>query len=178
MSAEPDMNSVLGHVSQLEAKNKLLEELLNEHKLKLDKYTEATQNKMKETLQSAIQNWIKDIDVKDEKVVTEFLGGMEKLVKDTKEDSGVWQVMCCASKAHIQNVNRLNEITEKYNELQTKLDGGSFRAEESRVHKRKLEEEPKSAWDEFESMMRGGNVASYVPDPEVVKGLRSEWKPL
>ncbi len=120
MSTETDINSVLGHVSQLESKNRALEEELAANRARLEKYQEVAQNKMKEKLQGEILQWFNSIDVADEKVKSEFLNSMEKIVKETKEDSGVWQVMCCASKAHLQNVNQLNEITEKYNSLQTK----------------------------------------------------------
>ncbi len=36
----------------------------------------------------------------------------------------------------------------------------------------------RSIWDEFEDNMRGSNVSTFVPDPSVVRQLRSEWKPI
>lgn len=185
-----DMNSVIGRVTTLEAENKALteklqerESMLQQREERLSKYTDEQRAKMKEQLDTMIKTWLDKIDMSDEKVKDEFMSGMEKIVKDTKEDSNVWQIMCSASKAHLTNVNQLNEITEKYNELQKQLNGGNFRNEDDRIissgAKRKLEDEPRNIWDDFESMMKGGGaVASFVPDPETVKNLRSEWKPV
>lgn len=181
-----EIGSTLGQIANLETKNSELSgtasELESENralKEKLEKYTAAQREKMKSELDTVISDWIKSIDVTDEKVKQDFLAGMENIVKQTKEDSGVWQIMCCASKAHQSNVNKLNEITEKYNLLQKQIDGGTFRSEDARVLKRPREEEaPRTVWDEFEASMRGGAVSAYVPDPETVRALRAEWKPL
>jgi len=114
----------------------------------------------------------------------EFMQGMERMVQETKEDSPVWQVMCQASAAHKRNVNQLQKLTEDYNALKTKVEGGNFASEDSRVSggKRKEMEEPTrgggNVWEEFESMCKGGGLACYVPDDRVIRELRSEWKPM
>ena len=111
-----------------------------------------------------------------------FMQGMEKIVKETKDDSPVWQVMCCASAAHKKNVTQMQKLQDDYNSLRSKVEGGTFRTEEARVgEKRKEAEEPSrsgNAWDEFEIMCRGAALGSYVPDEKLIKELRSEWRPI
>ena len=180
---QPDLSSVLNHVTSLEKEKQALQEYLKQQNEKLEKLTAAKRDEMKKQLDSMIATWLKDIDVSDEKQKAEFMSGMERIVKDTKEESPVWQVMCQASAAHIRNVNQLQKITDEYNALKTKVEGGTFAAEESRIagSKRKDPEEPTrlgNAWDEFETMCKGASLGSYVPDDKVIRELRSEWKPI
>lgn len=190
-----DLSSMISQVAALEAQNRQLQEQLKHHneenhtlKEKMEKHTAVLREKMKTELDTMMNEWLGKIDMTDEKVKEEFLQGMQNIVKQTKEDSGVWQVMCCASRAHIQNVNKLNEISEKYNELQKRFDGGNFRTTESRIEevgsKRPRDDGngvgtgPRNIWEDFELSCRGGSVSNYVPDPSVIQSLRSEWKPL
>lgn len=180
---QPDLSSVLNHVTSLEKEKQALQDYLKQQNEKLEKLTAAKRDEMKKQLDSMIANWLDQIDVTDDKQKQEFMSGMQKIVKETKEESPVWQVMCQASAAHIKNVNQLQKITEEYNALKTKVEGGTFASEDARIAggKRKEPEEPArsgNAWDEFESMCRGASLASYVPDDKVVRDLRAEWKPM
>jgi len=180
---QPDLSSVLNHVSALEKERLALQEHVKLQNEKLEKLTAAKRDEMKKQLDTMIAEWLKDIDVTDDKQKQEFMNGMERIVKDTKEDSPVWQVMCQASAAHKRNVTQLQKMTEEYNSLKTKVEGGNFASEDSRIAggKRKDPEEPTrggNVWDEFETMCRGSGLHSYVPDDKVIRDLRSEWKPL
>lgn len=180
---QPDLSSVLNHVSALEKERLALQEHLKVQSAKLEKLTAAKKEEMKKQLDTMITEWIKGIDVTDEKQKIEFMQGMERIVNETKEDSPVWQVMCQASAAHIRNVTQLQKMTEDYNALKTRVEGGTFASEESRVAggKRKEMEEPTrggNVWDEFESMCKGGGLSSFVPDDKVIRDLRSEWRPI
>lgn len=192
--------SALGQIANLETRNSQLNsvaaelntnntDLLSENKAlrdKLEKYTQVQRDAMKAKLDTLITEWVNNIDVNDEKIKADFLSGMDKIVKETKEDSGVWQIMCCASQAHKQSLEKINDLTERYNQLQQQVSGGgSFRDEGARIAvKRKFDDvepssnAPRSIWDEFEANMRGSSVATYVPDPDTLRQLRSEWKPL
>jgi hypothetical protein len=170
-------------VTSLEKEKQALQEYLKQQNEKLEKLTAAKRDEMKKQLDNMIENWLNKIDVSDEKQKQEFMSGMERIVKETKEESPVWQVMCQASAAHIRNVNQLQKITEEYNALKTKVEGGTFASEDARIAglKRKEPEEPAKsggAWDEFESMCRGASLASYVPDDKMIRDLRAEWKPI
>jgi BMFP domain-containing protein YqiC len=182
---QPDLSSVLTHVSTLEKEKQALQEYLKQQNEKLEKLTAAKREEMKKQLDNMIENWLNKIDVSDEKQKQEFMSGMQRIVKEKKEESPVWQVMCQASAAHIRNVNQLQKITEDYNALKTKVEGGTFASEDSRIAglKRKEPEEPSrakegGAWDEFETMCRGASLASFVPDDKIVRDLRAEWKPM
>ena len=182
---QPDLSSVLNHVSSLEKEKQALQEYLRQQNEKLEKLTAAKREEMKKQLDHMIENWLNKIDVSDEKQKQEFMNGMQRIVTETKEESPVWQVMCQASAAHIRNVNQLQKITEDSNALKTKVEGGTFASEDARIAgiKRKEPEEPPrtgggGAWDEFETMCRGASLASYVPDDKVVRDLRAEWKPI
>jgi len=180
---KPDLTSVLNHVSVLETEKQALQDSLKRQNERLERLTQSKRDEMKTQLDTMITEWLKDIDVSNEEVKTEFMTGMERIVKDTKDDSGVWQVMCCASNAHRRNVMQLQKVQEEYNELKNKVEGGTFRNEEARLGKRRqMEEEPTrgsgNIWDEFESYMKSGGLNSFIPEPGVVKELRKEWAPV
>ena len=184
----PDISSVLSHMQSLETDKKKLEEFVALQNQKLEKLTAGKRDEMKKQLDGLIAEWLKDIDVTDEEVKKEFMTGMERIVKDTKEESGVWQVMCCASAAHKRNVGRLQEIQSEYNTLKTRVEGGTFRSEDARVVGKRKEPEEEArggqgsggnVWDEFESMMKtNGGVGHFMPDANVIRDLRKEWVPL
>lgn len=66
------------------------------------------------------------------------------------------QVVCCASAVHQSQVNTIQKLTEDYNALKKTIDGGEFRAEESRKRK---EPEPSTTvaehfgvWEQLEGI--------------------------
>ena len=171
---KPDISSLLTHVSTLEQERaalkqerERLESMLQTQTQQLDKYQEAKRTEMKTKLDTMITDWLKDIDVADDKVKQEFMTGMERLVKDTKDDSGVWQVMCCASAAHKQRVSEIQRLKDEYGSIKSLAERGSFQAEETRVvGKRKDPEEPtRDVWSEFESFMKVNPVNDFIPPP-------------
>jgi septal ring factor EnvC (AmiA/AmiB activator) len=183
LDTSKDLSSVLTHVTTLEKEKQALQEHLKQQNAKLEKLTAAKRDEMKKQLDTMIAEWIKGIDVTDEKQKEEFMSGMSRIVEETKEESPVWQIMCQASAAHMRNVNQLQKVTEEYNTLRTKLEGGTFAAEESRVgSKRKEPTETCSrsgnVWDEFESMCKGGALTGFVPDETRIRELRKEWQPI
>jgi hypothetical protein len=101
-------------------------------------------------------------------------------------------MVCCASETHVRNVTKLNKLQEEYNQLKGAVEGGTFRVEDARVgSKRKepdavsggggsssLERGGGSIWDDFESNVKGGSLNHFTPDPDTIKNLRQEWRPL
>jgi hypothetical protein len=180
---KPDLNSVLTHVSTLESEKKQLQEYLAKQNERLEKLTASKRDEMKKQLDTMISEWLNNIDVTDDSLKQEFMNGMERIVKDTKDDSGVWQVMCCASAAHRRNVGQLQKVQEEYNVLKTKVEGGTFHTEEARVgtkrpHPEEPTREPGNIWDDFETYMRGGGISNFTPDPSKIRDLRKEWVPI
>jgi hypothetical protein len=117
------------------------------------KLTESKREAMKQEFQDRIQGWIKDLDEKQvpETLKTEFLQGVENFANKGNE-TGVWKVVCCASAVHQNQVNTINRITEEYNTLKSKVEGGEFRSEESR--KRKEPELNTDVWSQLEGMCK------------------------
>lgn len=179
--AAADTSSLLSHVSNLETEKKKLLERMQLQEQQLEKFTAEKREEMKKQFDTVIMDWLKEIDVSDEKAREEFVNGMQGMVKKTQQENPIWKMMCCASATHRRNVNELQKVQEEYNSLKTKVEGGSFRTEESRVGTKRIEPEPvgrTSYWDDFETEIRGGSISSYVPDPDRLRDLRSEWKPL
>ena len=117
------------------------------------KLTESKREAMKVEFQDRIKGWIKDLDEKQvpENLKTEFLQGVENFANKGNE-TGVWKVVCCASAVHQNQVNTINQLTEQYNALKSKVEGGEFRSEESR--KRKDPEMCTDVWSQLEGMCK------------------------
>jgi hypothetical protein len=200
-------SSLMAQVASLSAEKRMLEERLKESSGVLERFQAQERDEMKKKFDTIIQQWINENDWTDPNLKDSVLKGMEEMVKQNKGTSPIWNMVCCASETHKRNVSKLNQIQTEYNDLKSRVEGGSFRSEESRLggSKRKDPEppvkdlggsssggsssyvvggsgaadpRPVSVWDDFETVLRGGGVSHFVPDPEVIRGLRSEWRPL
>ena len=155
-----ELNSILTQVQTLQTdREKLMKELDNARQ-KVQKLTEGKRLEMKNSLDTVIAKWLDD-SVENESVRTQFKEGMERLVTNTAEDSGVWQVVVCASAAHARKLNEIERLRTEHEELKTKM-GGEFGQEASRKRAR---EETEETADEtlgadfcagFEDSVRGG----------------------
>ena len=125
-----ELNSILTQVQSLQTdREKLMKELENA-KQKVEKLTEGKRAEMKNSLDTVIAKWLDD-SVENEGIRTQFKEGMERLVKNTAEDSGVWQVVVCASAAHARRINEIERLRTEHEELKTKM-VGEFGQEASR----------------------------------------------
>jgi hypothetical protein len=174
MGASQDLTSILSQVKGLEEeKAKLLQmleterERLKEAQAKTEKMSESKRIEMQQALDTVIMTWLQDA-VKDEKLRTEFKEGMERLVKNTAEDSGVWQVMCCASNVHAQRLQEIERMRLENEELKSR-GGGEFREESSRKRGREEVEGGRNhhamaangdanIWAEFEDDIKAGRT--------------------
>jgi hypothetical protein len=106
---------------------------------------------MRQEFQDRIQGWIRDLDSKQvpDGLKDEFLKGVENFANKGSE-TGVWKVVCCASAVHRNQVDTINRLTDEYNTLKSKVEGGEFRSEESR--KRKEPEVSTDVWSQLEGM--------------------------
>ncbi len=117
-----ELNSILTQVQSLQTdREKLMKELENA-KQKVEKLTEGKRQEMKNSLDTVIAKWLED-SVENEGVRTQFKEGMERLVKNTAEDSGVWQVVVCASAAHARRLNEIERLRTEHEELKTRMTG-------------------------------------------------------
>ncbi len=162
-----DLSSILNQVKGLEEEKarlmQLLEserERLKEVQAKADKMSEGKRNEMRQALETVITNWLQD-SVQDERIREEFKKGMGRLVDNTAEDSGVWQVVACASNVHARRLQELEAMRVENEKLKAR-DSGDFRDENSR--KRPREEGTAgdtggNIWLEFEQECRAGRFA-------------------
>jgi hypothetical protein len=167
--AQQDLSSILSQVRGLEEEKARLLQLLETERERLkevsaraEKMSEGKRNEMRQALETVITNWLQD-SVKDEKVREEFKQGMSRLVDNTAEDSGVWQVVCQASSVHAQRLQEFERIRTENEELKSR-NGGEFKDEASR--KRGRDEAESSGgknpdaniWTEFEQDIRSGRT--------------------
>jgi len=139
--SQQDITSVLSKVQGLEDEKARLIRLLDEERervkdalAKADKLSEGKRSEMRQALDTVIMNWLRD-SVKDEKVREEFKNGMDRLVENTAEDSGVWQVVCCASNLHAQRLQELEQMRIENDNLKLRSTG-EFREDNSRKRER------------------------------------------
>jgi hypothetical protein len=157
-SSSQDISSILQQVKGLEEEKGRLMRLLEEEKVryqeaqaKNDKMSEGKRAEMRQALQGVIQKWLED-SVQDEKVREEFKQGMTRLVESTAEDSGVWQVVCCASNVHARHLQQMEEIRLENETLKTRT-GGEFQDEAARKRPRD-ETATSNIWSDFEAQLR------------------------
>ena len=156
-----ELNSILSQVQNLQTDREKLTKELENAKQKVEKLTEGKRIEMKNSLDTVIAKWLDD-SVENENVRTQFKEGMERLVKNTAEDSGVWQVVVCASAAHARRLNEIESLRTEHEELKTKM-GGEFGQEASRKRPREDTKENGASdssgtdfWAGFEDSIRGG----------------------
>ena len=114
---------------------------------KVDVLQSGKRDEMRKVLDTVISKWLTE-SVENEESRKQFTDGMERLVTDTRENSGVWQVACAASATHARQVTELEKLRTECNELRTQT-VGKFTAEGSR--KREREEDPAGfdIWSDF-----------------------------
>lgn len=168
---QPDLSSILTQVKGLEEEKtrliQLLEserERLKEVQAKAEKMSEGKRNEMRQSLETVITHWLQDA-VQDERVREEFKKGMGRLVEDTAEDSGVWQVVCNASQVHARRLQELEQMRVENEALKARGIGGSgdFKDESSRKRVREDGAAGETGaggniWLEFESECRNGRT--------------------
>jgi hypothetical protein len=166
LSNPQDLSSILSQVRGLEEEKMRLVQLLEaerervkEVQARAEKMSEGKRNEMRQALETVITNWLQD-SVQDEKVREEFKQGMSRLVENTAEDSGVWQVVACASNVHAQRLQELERFRLENEELRARSNG-DFRDEAARKRGRDEPEPPSGSgniWTEFEQEIRGGRT--------------------
>jgi hypothetical protein len=131
---------------------------------------------MEQMMNSTITKWLENLETKDAAAKHQLSKGLNRLVQQGDE-SGVWNVIACASSNWVHNVNQIKTLTQQLNEYKEKerlLSGGIFHAEESRMAshasgKRSFEEmntlthgstnltsrTNENLWDDFQSLMMG-----------------------
>lgn len=170
LPSQQDLSSILAQVKGLEEeKSKLMRMLEDERnrlkdvQAKADRMSESKRAEMRQALEGVIMKWLQD-SVEDERLREEFKQGMTRLVDNTAEDSGVWQVVCQASNRHARDLEQLEQMRVENDALKSKA-GGEFHEEGARKRARDEGEAAGGSaniWTEFETDLRSGRVLSAI----------------
>jgi len=126
-----DMSNMLRHIEQLERRLQQRDSELNDAKSRVEKFSQRTRERMQSALDSLMKKWMDAVETKDDKCKEEFKKGMERLVQNSAEDNGVWQMMVAASALHEKQEHNLDQLRLENNELKQKIDGHYATSSES-----------------------------------------------
>ena len=140
------MGNMLRHIEALESKLALKDKQLSDTQQRVEKFSARTREGMQSALDSLMKKWMDACETKDEKCKEQFKHGMEKLVQNSAEENGVWQMMVAASALHQRQEHDLDKLRTENSEMRSKIDGqyatkGSRTAEDV-LGKRKAESQP------------------------------------
>lgn len=122
-NTKTDMTNVLKHIQDLESNNSALKSQLKEAVERNGKLSAKTREGMQSALDTLMKKWMDAVETKDPNVKDEFKGGLERLVKNSAEDNGVWQMMVSASSLYERQEHDLESLRVENNELRTKVNG-------------------------------------------------------
>ena len=154
----PDISNVLAHIKALEQAKSDLEHRLKETEQRAERMSVKTRESMQSAMDTLMKKWMDAVDTKDEVVKTQFKTGLDKLVTNSAEENGVWQMMVAASALHDRQEHNIDKLRVENNELRSKVDT-MFVSPESRVvgHKSKASEDVErpgfgvpDCWSDFE----------------------------
>lgn len=128
----PEMSNILSHIKKLEVTKQQLETALNEANERNKKLSQKTREGMQSALDTLMKKWMDAVETKDDKVKHDFKTGLEKLVSQSAEDNGVWQMMVAASSLYERQQHDFDKLQEENNELKKRMDG-LYASPESRV---------------------------------------------
>lgn len=128
-------------------------------------------------METTIAKFLADLQTKDEKTKEDLRAGLDRLAQ-RGDETGVWEVMACASAAHVARVTELEQLRTEVNAFRERdkalQQGGIFASEASRIddgsagYKRKSDEISTSVTDNgvpdiFEeftnTIMRDGGIS-------------------
>jgi hypothetical protein len=140
-----DVGNMLRHIEQLEGKLTAKDKQLLDATQRVEKFSARTREGMQSALDSLMKKWMDACETKDDKCKEQFKNGMEKLVQNSAEENGVWQMMVAASALHERQEHDLGKLRGENTELKHKIDG-QYATSDARtggaLGKRKAEEDP------------------------------------
>ena len=103
---------------------------------------------MRKAFDTVISKWLAD-SVQNEDTRKQFSEGMQRLVQETKENSGIWQVACEASAVHAKQLEELERLRTECSALRA-CGSGQFNNEASRKRAREPDAKKDDFWAGFE----------------------------
>ena len=153
-----DVGNMLRHIEALEGKLAQKDKQLSDAQQRVEKFSARTREGMQSALDSLMKKWMDACETKDEKCKEQFKHGMEKLVQNSAEENGVWQMMVAASALHQRQEHDLDKLRGENTELKQRIDGHYATPgarTDSALGKRKAEAEPErgedasALWEDF-----------------------------
>ena len=153
-----DVGNMLRHIEALEGKLAQKDKQLSDAQQRVEKFSARTREGMQSALDSLMKKWMDACETKDEKWKEQFKHGMEKLVQNSAEENGVWQMMVAASALHQRQEHDLDKLRGENTELKQRIDGHYATPgarTDSAFGKRKAEAEPErgedasALWEDF-----------------------------
>jgi len=118
-----DMSNILSHIKGLESSNQDLQAQLNTAVERNGRLSAKTREGMQSALDSLMKKWMDAVETKDDKVKDQFKEGLTKLVSNSAEDNGVWQMMVAASALHERQEHNLDNLRQENTNLKQRVDG-------------------------------------------------------
>lgn len=151
-----NMKSLLEHLKKVEGDNAQLQNQLKTALESNNKLSQRTREGMQSALDTLMKKWMDAVETKEEKVKDDFRCGLEELVKNAKEDNGVWQMMVSASALHERQTHNLDTLRAENLELRKKVDGMYANPDDRLAGKRPAETE--LSREDVEPDARGGDI--------------------
>jgi len=171
-----DIDSIMRKMAEQQNQISSLNEQLETKSQDVKKLSEKQRSEMKHIYDTVISKWVDGLDTTNAKSRDEFKTGLCRLAENAEQENGIWQVIMSASSASqtdkanaIAKETEFQALTQNYNELKTRVGGGRFTDESSRVgSKRSADNEPErqvnDIWDNFSSFMKTSyNNDSFAP---------------
>lgn len=124
------MSNVLAHIASLEKKindlantNTELSQQLEQKDTRIKALSEKTQEAMQSFAQTLLKKWVDACETKNPAVKTDFIDGVNNIIKNSDETNGVWQMMVAASSLHEKQEHDLDKLRAENVELRTRVDG-------------------------------------------------------
>lgn len=146
-----DFASVLAKIQALEREKADMRAQLENVSGKLSKLQESKRAEMQEMLNTTISKWLENLNMPDTQAKDQLRDGLNRLVQ-SGDETGVWNVVACASSNWVHNVGQIETLTQQLNEYKEKermLSGGLFQSEDTRMS----------------SQMAGGGYSSAISHP-------------
>jgi chromosome segregation ATPase len=124
--------SIMQQVATQERQIAELKGQLQERNARLDKFQTAKKAEM-EAMMSGMRDWIKNLELKNENYRADFEKGLQRLVDNSADDNGVWQVMCEASASATKKEEQYQVLKQQYDDLKQKTNGGEFGSSDARI---------------------------------------------
>jgi len=139
---EAEKQALAAEKQALATEKQALQQNLQETEARASQLSEKTKAEMLAKINTTIATWLRSMpeDTLSAEKREQVLKGMEALANATASDSGLYQMLVCASEQHISNVTHLEEVRKERDELLQRLSGGKFADEDARLAgKRKAE---------------------------------------